>query len=184
MRLSIPDRDALDPAGQKIWDAISGPRKGLHGPYQMLMHVPPLAESVAQLGAYLRFHGLLPGHVRELAVLAAARTMNVPFEFLMHRPVAEKEGLSKETIENVRLNRFDLLSGTEKLIADIATSICRDRRLSEDLFHAGVAEFGDKQMVELLTLISFYTTIAAIINCFEVDLPEGALNPFAGTGEK
>lgn len=177
-RLSIPTRDSLDASGQQIWDAISGPRKGMHGPYLMLMHVPQLASLIAQLGGHLRFHGLLPGAVRELAILATARTLNVPFEWVMHEPVARQEGIRSDTIETVRAGKFDLLSGRDKLVAAVASAICRDRRLSDSLFAGSIEEFGEKQTTELITLISFYTMIADIITCFEVELPAGAATPF------
>ena len=177
-RLSVPSRDGLDAAGQEIWDRISGPRKGMHGPYLMLMHVPALADQVAQLGGFLRFYGSLPGTVRELAVLCTARTLNVPFEFYMHRPVAEREGIPADTIEAVRANHFELLKGRDRLVANAAVAICRDRQLSDELFQQAVGDLGAKLVVELVTLIAFYNTIADIINCFKVDLPEGAANPF------
>lgn len=179
MRVPTPTRDSLPPDAQPIWDRIAGPRGGLHGPYLVLLTVPALADHVAQLGAWLRFHGTLPGHVRELAILAAGRTMNVPFEFVMHQPHALEEGVPPATIQAVADGRFDSLSGNERLIVDIAAALCHDRDLDDALYAAGAAAFGDAAMVELVTLVGFYTAIATIITTFRVPLPDGATNPFA-----
>lgn len=144
----------------------------------MLMHVPQLAESVAQLGQYLRFRGLLPGAVREFAILCTSRLLGVPFEWIMHEPVARKEGVSAEILEVVQNDKFEQLTGRETLIESIAAEICKNRKLSDNLFADGLKEFGEQQLVELITLVAFYKMIADVINCFEVSLPDGATNPF------
>jgi 4-carboxymuconolactone decarboxylase len=177
-RLTNPTRDQFDAAGQQIWDTLAGPRHGMHGPYLMLMHVPQLAGAVAQLGEYLRFHGRLPGMMRECAILCTSRFLDVPFEWVMHEPVALKEGVLKETIEIIRTRKFEQLTGSESSIATIAAEICRSRKLSDDVFAAGLKEFGEETLVELITLVSFYCMIGGIINCFQVSLPDGTPNPF------
>lgn len=177
-RLADASRDALDPEGKAIWDKLAGPRKGMHGPYLMLMHVPQLAALIGQLGEHLRFHGLLPGVIREFAVLCTARALNVSFEWVMHFPIALKEGVSAENIELVRTNQFDELTGVERTVAAIARSVVDSREISDELFAQGLGAFGQEQFVELITLINFYVMIGGVINCFQVSLPDGVSDPF------
>lgn len=177
-RLTEPNREELDAAGQQIWDEISGPRGGVHGPYAMLMHVPPLAQLVAQLGEHLRFQGTLPGHVRELAIITTGRSLNAKFEWFKHAPLAVKEGVPMATIEAVRSERYDSIDGHDGLVVSIARSICTKQSLTDDLFSLGKTELGEALLVELITLVSFYTMIADVIRCFDIQLPAGEPAPW------
>ena len=73
-RLPELDPDALTPKQQQVFDAITnGPRDGVRGPFAALLHHPGVAEHVQAMGIHLRFNGVLPGRLRELAILTAAR---------------------------------------------------------------------------------------------------------------
>ena len=45
----------------------------MRGPFAALIHHPPVAERVGDLGEYLRFGGTLPGDIREMAIIITAR---------------------------------------------------------------------------------------------------------------
>jgi 4-carboxymuconolactone decarboxylase len=74
-RVPPPDRDALAPEDQAVWDRIAAVRSGVRGPFGVLMHVPQLADRVLALQDYLRFDWELPGADRELVILVTAREM-------------------------------------------------------------------------------------------------------------
>jgi 4-carboxymuconolactone decarboxylase len=178
-RIARPDRAELSDDAQRVWDRIAGKRGDVRGPYAVLIHTPDLAEKVANLGALLRFEGNLPGKERELAILATARSLGASFEWVMHEPIARKEGLSHETIELVRsLGSIDLVNARERLIVEVAQSLCASRGLSEEMYQRATKEFGTPYLVELITLVGFYMMIAVILTGFDVDLPEGATKPF------
>src|SRR2546428_10923746 len=99
----LPDPlDSLSPEAKRIYDKIARKRGAIRGPYAPLMHHPALTERVADLGEYLRFDATLPGDMRELAILITARHVAQPFEWVMHAPVATKEGLPDDVIERIR----------------------------------------------------------------------------------
>jgi hypothetical protein len=52
------------------------------------------------------------------------------------------------------------------------------RALSADLFARGKAELGDKQMVELVTLVGHYISVGLIITAFDVPTPADASPTF------
>ena len=78
-RLPGVNREALSPEDQTIWDGIAAVRPGVRGPYGVLMHVPVLAERVANLEDYFRFKAALPAADRELVIMATAREMEAHF---------------------------------------------------------------------------------------------------------
>ena len=104
----LPDLSSLTPEAKAIVDKISakrGPMRG--GPYASLMHHPALAEKVADLGEFLRFHSTLPGDIRELAILVTARSVNQAYEWMAHARIARTEKLPDDVIEGIR-TRGDL----------------------------------------------------------------------------
>src|SRR6202795_509796 len=99
----IPDILGVgNPDAHEMYERILEKREKIRGPYVPLMHHPVLAERVADLGEYLRFGATLPGDLRELAILITARHVAQPFEWIMHAPVARKEGLPDDVIERIR----------------------------------------------------------------------------------
>jgi 4-carboxymuconolactone decarboxylase len=178
-RLARLDKAALSPDAQRVWDKIAGKRGDVRGPYEILMHTPELAEKVADLGERLRFRSNLPGKERELAILATGRFLGAAFEWVMHEPFARREGLSSETIERIRsLDSLDLLDARERLIVDVAKSLCDSRSIPDDLYERAKDQLGTTYLVELVTLVSFYTMIALLLLGFKAELPEGASHPF------
>ena len=178
-RLPEPTRDALPPEAQAVWDMIAGPRGDVRGPHAMLLHNPSLAQAVAALGERLRFHSTLPGAERELAILTAGRESGSRYEFVAHRPIAEREGTRPEAIEVVRTDGpLDELTARERLIVEVVRSLYRTRSLPTEVYARAEAELETAQLVELVTLAGFYGMIAFVLLGFEVDLPAGVPPPF------
>jgi 4-carboxymuconolactone decarboxylase len=170
---------ALPSDAQKIYDRITAKRGKIGGPYVPLMHHPALAEQVADLGEYLRFGSTLPGDLRELAILITARHLAQPFEWIMHAPVALKEGLPAEIIEHIR-SRGDLSTLPARYVraARVVRHVLVRESLPQALQDETEKEVGVTGVVELVVLAGYYQTIAAVLFAFDVPLPEGTPAPF------
>ncbi|HEY9869876.1 MAG TPA: carboxymuconolactone decarboxylase family protein [Candidatus Obscuribacterales bacterium] len=178
-RLPELTRQQVEAEYQSVWDRIAGTRGGVWGPYQVLMHVPPLADRVAALGEFIRFSGSLPGYVRELAILAAAREAGSPYEWAIHEPCARAEGVTQAAIEAVRTGAAADVLPVEQRIAVLAVrSLYRNQSLPQDLFDELVRTFGNERTIELVTLAGFYGLLAFILNGFGVGLPDDAKPAF------
>jgi 4-carboxymuconolactone decarboxylase len=176
----LPDiLGALPPEAQKVYDRITTKRGKIGGPYVPLMHHPALAEQVADLGEYLRFGSTLPGDLRELAILITARHVAQPFEWIMHAPVALKEGLPGEIIEHIR-SRGDLSTLPARYVraARVVQHVLARQPLPQALQDETEQEVGVTGVVELVVLAGYYQTIAAVLFAFDVPLPEGVPGPF------
>src|SRR3954447_24636634 len=104
-RVPNVERAQLGPEGQAAYDRIAATRGSVRGPFGVLLHHPLLGERVADVGELLRFKGVLPGAVRELAIVATAREHAAAVEWVAHVPIGLKEGMSVEAAETVRLRR-------------------------------------------------------------------------------
>jgi len=177
----LPDlkRDELDADSQAVWDRVVGTRGSVRGPFAILMHNPPLADRVAELGAQLRFRSTLSGADKELAILTAGREIEAKYEWVAHEPLGLKEGTRPEAIDVLRHQRStDGLEPREALIIDVVRTVYREHKLSDDLYGRAEAEFGRAGLVEIIVLAGYYGLIGYALNTFEADLPEGAPQPF------
>lgn len=182
-RVPEPRREDLDPEARAVYDRIAATRGAARGPYGVLLHHPALADRVAALGELLRFHSTLPGADRELAILAAGREAEAPYEWAAHEPIARRAGTRPEAIAAVRDGgATDGLAPREAVIVDTVRALYRRRGLTAGEFARAEAELGVQALVELVTLAGYYGMIGAILNAFEVDLPPGAVPAFARRG--
>jgi 4-carboxymuconolactone decarboxylase len=177
----IPEvhRDRLEPDARGLFDRIAATRGGTRGPFLVLLHHPSLCERVAALGEQLRFHSVLSGADRELAILAAGREAEAPYEWAAHEPIALREGTRPEAIAVVREGGpTHGLRSREALIVDTVRALYRAHRLTADEFARADAEFGRQGLIELVTLAGYYGMVAGVLNAYEVDLPPGATPAF------
>jgi 4-carboxymuconolactone decarboxylase len=158
---------------------VAGSRGSVRGPFAILIHNPPLADRVAELGAQLRFRSTLSGAEKELAILTAGREVEAGYEWVAHEPLGLQEGTRPEAIEVLRHQRStEGLEPREQLIIDVVRTIYREHRLSDDLYRRAEAEFGRSGLVEIVVLAGYYGLIGYALNVFEADLPPGAKQPF------
>jgi len=178
-RLANPKREDLAPPSQEIWDRVWASRGAVGGPQSVLMYVPELGARVAELGDYIRFHGLLEATDRELAMLSTAREIEARYEWQAHEPLALKAGVRPEAIEVIRSRgATDALTARERVIIGVVRSLYREHRLSDDLFKAALGELGREKLIELVALAGQYGLLGFVLNGFEVDLPASASPTF------
>ena len=129
---------------------------------------------MAHLGTYLRFDSILPGDVKELAILTVAREMDCLFEWAAHVPLARKAGVREEAIAAVRDRKApEGLTEIERLVVGYVSQLLGTRRVDEPTFHAAEARFGIQGTVDLTTLAGYYAMIACNLNAFGIT-PEAA----------
>lgn len=164
-RLGVPA--ILDVAQQEAaQELINGPRRGVYGPFRPLMHKPPLLRSVAKVGETLRYAGSLDAALREWTICVVAREVSNVFEWDMHHPLALSAGVPENAL--VALDAGTPLP--QDLRADLAlahtitSELVHAHRLSERTWEAGVKQWGEATLVELLTLVGYFVMICWLMN--------------------
>lgn len=165
-RLPLPPRDAMDEAQRAAADAlIAGPRKGVYGPFVPLLRNPDLLSRVGQLGEQLRFHGRLAARLRELATCVAAREASNQFEWLMHAPLAEQAGVARSTLDAIAEGRQPpALPADEALLLDFCQQLLRRHGVADATYGAAVQAWGEAAVVELATLVGYFTMVCWVLN--------------------
>lgn len=177
----LPDpRPTFDAAGWAVYNELAGPRGGVGAMYLTLLNHPPLAQHIGQLGTFLRFAGLLPGDLRELAILATARSLGVAYEWQQHVPTALQAGLSQDIVD--QLQRGDIAGAQmSTLYADVwqaARHVAAQECLPEALQQRLLQSLGLKGVVELVALCGFYRCIATVVTAFDVAPADPGPTPF------
>ena len=183
-RLPLPQREALDPEGQRIYDRLADPAggtlRGLRGPGGIQLHSPELSRRARPLNHYLRNEAGLGGRVRELAILATAREFDSRFEWAAHEPAALAEGISGEIIGTIRHRGVTSgLGEADAIVIDLAREIFAARRVSSATYARALQQFGRRRLVDLVALMGNYASTAAILTAFDMQLDPEPASPAA-----
>ena len=121
----------------------------------------------------------LPGRLREVAILTVAAHWRAQYEWWAHARIARREGLAVEAIAAIKNGNAP--TGTDGLaeVHGLVSELLRDRQLSDATYGAAHTLLGDAGVVELVTLTGYYGLISALLNGFQVPLPDGEALPFA-----
>ena len=127
-RVPYVEREEMDSEGQEIYDRIRRDRNadkvGLQ--FRTLLHSPKAAGFLTSMGAELRFKSVLPEHLKEFAIIVAAREWNSDIEWTAHAALAAKAGVSAASIESIRAGKApDTLTGEEQVIAHFVHQLLR-----------------------------------------------------------
>jgi 4-carboxymuconolactone decarboxylase len=170
----------MTPAQKRVHDQIiAGKRGRFGGPFQLLIRAPEICEHAASLGEHLRWGTSLPDRLSELAIISTARFWRAQYEWYAHAPLAVKAGVPQAAVEAIRTGGSPhFVAADEALVHRLCSEIFRIQRLSDASFDEAVAAFGEQGLVELVSLIGYYTLIGNTLNVFQVPLPDGATPPF------
>lgn len=185
--ITIPGRStgaerlpALDSAGmsaqqRRVAEAIlSGPRGSMEGPFSAWLRSPTLADLLQRVGAYLRFETPLPPRVKEFAILVTAREWDCQFEWYAHHRLALEAGLEPQVAADLAAGRRPAgMQEDERIVYDFATELRRDRNVSDEVYRAAVAAFGEQGVVDLIALNGYYDLVSMTLNVAGVRVPEG-----------
>jgi 4-carboxymuconolactone decarboxylase len=169
-RLSPIKAEQLSAAQKEIYDAIiSGPRGKFGGPFPALLHNPEIANRVQALGETLRFNGKLSPALREIAILVTAHTWKNVVEWDAHVVIALREGVSEALIEAIMHNAIpEEINQQELLILSFCRALNQTRFVDENLYQKTLKTFGIEVVVELVVMLGYFSTLAMLLNTFEV----------------
>lgn len=182
-KLPLVGKGSLDAEQKALWDYIlEGPRgasmsgriKFLPGPFNPWMQIPSFGKLAAEMGERLRFRSVLPGKLRELAILTTGVHWKAEFEFWAHARVARAEGLPDSIIEALQTGTaVPYEDDLQRLVHSAAKDIVESGRPRIHLAEEVADKLGWPAVVELVALVGFYCMVSFTLNAFDVALPDG-----------
>src|SRR5437016_266316 len=98
--------EELTPAQKTMVDhLLSGERRGLGGPFNVLLRSPEMGDAAQQFGAQGRFHSALPKQVAETVIIVTARDWTSQYEWNAHKNAALQAGLAPAIVEAIRTGK-------------------------------------------------------------------------------
>jgi 4-carboxymuconolactone decarboxylase len=155
-------------------EIAAGPRGEVRGPFNVLLRSPELMSPVQKVGEYLRFRCQLDRRIAEMATLIAARHWTQLYEWQAHHPLALKAGLKPEIAQAIAEGRRPAgMAKDEEAAYDLLTEALQNKSVSDATYERGIAQFGERNLVDLLAIAGYYALLAMLLNVARVPLPEG-----------
>ena len=166
---------------RRIADEIASSRGGVvRGPFAMWIRNPDLANRANQFGSLLRDGTSVPRRLSELAILITARHWTAQYEWYAHRPQAEAAGLKADVVDAIAERRRPAFNDADdELVYEVCIELHDSRKIDDGTYARAVERFGEMTVIELISIVGFYTLVAMMLVAFEAPLPEGAVPPLA-----
>jgi 4-carboxymuconolactone decarboxylase len=103
--------------------------------------------------------------VREAVILTVAALLECRFEIATHEQLARDAGVD---VEAIRGGRTDRLRDDVRVAVEIARRLITDHRIPDDLFARARGHWDEPALVDLMTLVGYYSMLAAILNGVDV----------------
>jgi len=171
---AITSKNQVAAEHHPIVDAIVKSRGAVQGPFTMLLHCPPLASRLMNLGAYVRFEGKLDQRVRVLAAMTVAREFEAVYVWGAQAGAARRQGVPEATIAAIRENHSRGLPADDAQIVEFTRGLLRKHRVDAVSMKALQQRFGDEQFIELTGTIGYYSMLAMTVNACELEAGPGA----------
>jgi len=143
-------------------------RVGLGGPWNIMLRSPEMSEGLLSLYNYFRWKTALPHTLMELALLTTAREWSVQFEWFAHYPIALQAGVSPAVLADVRDGRRPKnMKPDEAVTYDFTVELCRKHFVSDAMYQKAKTLLGEKNVVDLTSLVGTYISIGALLNVAE-----------------
>lgn len=155
-------------------EIASGPRGAVQGPFPWLLRSPGIAAPVQRLGAYIRYDSALPGNLRELAILIVARFWRAQYEWYAHQPLALNEGVDEAVVEAIAgRRRPEFADDTEEAVYEFCTATLETHEAPDDVYQAVFDRLGEERLVDLISLMGYYSLLAMVMATFRIPVPGG-----------
>jgi len=189
-RFKLIPLEQLTPEQRALSDAIkSGPRAKLAssgaskpgplgGPFNVWLRSPGIGDLVQKLGEEIRFRSTLTGKLNELAILITARNWTSQYEWVAHHKLALEGGLDPKIAEDIAQGQRPAnMDADETLVYEFSTELQRTQGVSDETYARALKRFGERGVVDLITVNGFYVLVSMCLNVDRTPVPPGTPVP-------
>lgn len=183
-RMAEMPLDKMTPAQRTVAEAImSGPRKGMSGPFNAWLRSPVLADRLQKVGEYVRFDTSLDKRLNEMAILMTAQHWGSQYEWYAHAPLALKAGLDPAIVTAIGAGKKpDTMKDDEAIVWEFTTQLRRDHSVDDAIYGKALEKFGEQGIMDLIAVNGYYDVVSMTLNVARVAPPADAQLPFKQAG--
>lgn len=149
------------------------------GPYGVWLHSPDLMDKVSALATYLRMDCALPERLRELGILIVSRFWSASYAWNAHVDKTIACGVSADAVRQLANGEAPAFEQEdERVYYQFATELLRDHFVTQATYARARGLFGEREIVDLIGSIGYWSMLSLALNAAEVDLRPGAEHPF------
>ncbi len=183
-RLPTPDESTLSPAQRDVLTAMrEGPRGAglsLAGPFGVWVRSPSVGNAVQNFGGIARFATKdVPEDAKEVAICTVGVHFRAKFEFAAHRTLAMRAGVSESVVDALQNGdepAFD--NEAQRLAWACTTQLLEGKRVNDATYAASLAVLGENGMIELVSVVGYYSLVSMTLNMFQIPVTESMQDPF------
>jgi 4-carboxymuconolactone decarboxylase len=169
--------DEMNDAQKKLtMDTLTGPRRGLGGPMNVLLRSPEMGDLAMKFGEYSRFRPTVPAKLRELAIILTARHWTAQYEWNAHKNAAAQAGLSADIINAIaNRKRPTGMQPDEEAVYNFVNELLETKQVSDATFKNVKDRFGEKGLVDVIGVMGWYQMVSMLLNVDRYPLANGAV---------
>jgi alkylhydroperoxidase family enzyme len=168
-RVDYPSTDSAE--AQAVVEQIKKERGGRFPHlFHMQLYNPAIADGWLRLGTAVRFKGELDDATRELAICLVARTTGAEYEWRAHRRIALDAGFSEAALDGILNWRSGEFNEKQRAVLALTEQLTRNVNVDDKTFDAVRPHLSPRQIVELVTTVSYYNMVARFLVGLEIDL--------------
>ena len=153
-----------------IRDMMSG-FSGQLNVYRVMAHHPALMRALAPLRAHVVLENALGHEKAEVVILRAAFSLGSAYEWAHHVVRARRCGLDEGRIMSLR-GPLQGMAPEDAFLAEAVDELLANARLTPETKRKLAGLVGKQGMLDLMATLGFYSTLAFILNSFDVPLDE------------
>jgi 4-carboxymuconolactone decarboxylase len=197
-RLPLLEPDGLSGKAKLLYEEIKktivpeAEREGFHsldeaerliGPFNATLYSPEICGSFLALQKTEAEKTSLSTRVRQVVILSVGSVWKSAYELYAHSAVAKAIGLVPEQVDALAKGQtVEGLSLEEQLAQVFSLELVFTQAVSPHTYAAARQSFGERGLVEMVTLIGCYLTVCALLNTFEIPAPPTAQSQEANLG--
>ena len=168
--------DEMTPAQKTMVEHLfAGPRAGANGPFNVLLRSPEMGDIAQQFGASMRFNASMPRKLNELAIIITARYWTAQYEWYAHHRAALAAGLSPAIADAIAAGKRPTgMQKDEEAVYTFCSELLNTKHVSDATFQAAKDAVGEKGVVDLMGVMSWYQMVSMLLNVDRYPLPDGA----------
>jgi alkylhydroperoxidase family enzyme len=171
-RVEYPPIDAPD--AQRMVEQVRQERGGRFPHlFHMQLYNPAVVDGWLRLGSAVRFKSELDSPTRELAICLVARLTGAEYEWRGHRHLAAQEGFSDAQLDGILDWRTsEGFDPKQRAVLQLAEELTRNVDVADPTFDAARTYLTQRQLVELVTTVSYYNMVARFLVGLKIDLEQ------------
>ena len=145
----------------------------LIGPFGILLHHPPVAESVYSLIKALQTIPGLSPYAKEVVIAVAGARAKCDYENYAHAIIAQRVGISDSELSDIRAGECpETLTQEGKAAFALATAAGEPGVVDQSVWNDAVDVLGKDGAAAVIHYTGFYAYVSTILNGFDAKVPE------------